>query len=81
MKRYKIIKVKWCDSNFRSGWAGEHEVGDIEPLAIGEAVGFLKGENKEVITLTMSLGNNNCTLGALTIAKSAIIEMKELRLK
>ncbi len=77
----KIVRVKWFDSNFRAGWASEHEVENVEPLAEGDAVGFLKGEDDKVITLVMSLGSNKCTLGALTIAKSSIIEMKEQRAK
>ena len=74
----KIIRVKWHDSNFRSGW---DVIEGVEPLAEGDAVGFLKGEDDKAITLTMCRGNNNCTLGSLTIAKSSIIEMKEMRLK
>jgi len=77
----KIVRVTWTDSNFRHGWAARNEVDDVEPLAVGEAVGFLKGENEEAITLTMSIGNNDSTLGGLTIAKSAIKSMKELRVK
>ncbi len=77
----KIVKVVWVDSNFRHGWAGKDEVADVEPLAIGEAVGFLKGENEEAITLIMSRGNNNSTLGSLTIPKSAIKSMNEMRIK
>ena len=77
----KIVRVKWIDSNFRSGWALSHEVNDVEPLAVGEAVGFLKGENKEAITLAMSTGDNGSTLGSLTILKSSIIYIKEMRLK
>jgi len=77
----KIIKVKWIDSNFRSGWALYHEVNEVEPLAMGEAVGFLKGENEEAITLIMSTGDNRSTLGSLTIPKPSIIYRKEMRLK
>ena len=77
----KIVKVIWSDSNFRHGWAARHEVDDVEPLAIAEAVGFLKGENEDAITITMSLGGNGSTLGSLTIAKSAIQSIKELRTK
>ncbi len=77
----KIVRVKWFDSNFRTGWASENEVDGVEPLAEGDAVGFLKGENDKAVTLTMSLGSNGCTLGALTIAKTSIISIKELRLK
>ena len=77
----KVVKVKWSDSNFRSGWMNENEVESVEPLAEGDAVGFLKGENTKAITIVMSLSNNKCTLGALTIAKSSIIEIKEMRVK
>ena len=77
----RIVKVKWIDSNFRSGWALSHEVNDVEPLAMGEAVGFLKGDNGEAVTLTMSTGDNGSTLGSLTILKSSIIYMKEMRCK
>ena len=77
----KIVKVRWIDSNFRTGWAGKYEVEDIEPLAIGEAVGFLKGENDMAITLIMSIGSTGSTLASLTILKSAIEYIKELRLK
>ena len=77
----RVVKVKWIDSNFRSGWALSHEVNDVEPLAVGEAVGFLKGDNEKAITLTMSIGDNGSTLGSLTILKSSIVYMKEMRLK
>jgi len=77
----RIVKVKWIDSNFRSGWALPHEVKDVEPLAVGEVVGFLKGDNEEAITLAMSTGDNGSTLGSLTIPKSSIVYMKEMRLK
>jgi hypothetical protein len=74
----EIERIKWHDSNFRSGW---DRVDGIEPLAIGDAVGFVKGENDKVVTLVMSLGDNGCTLGALTIAKTSIIERKKMRVK
>ena len=77
----KIVRVRWIDSNFRSGWALSHEVNDVEPLAMGGAVGFLKGDNGEAITLAMSIGDNGSTLGSLTIPKSSIVYMKEMRLK
>jgi len=77
----RIVRVKWIDSNFRSGWALSHEVNGVEPLAVGEAVGFLKGDNEKAITLTMSIGDNGSTLGSLTIPKSSIVYMKEMRLK
>ena len=77
----KIVRVEWVDSSFRSGWAFDDEVNQVEPLSQGDAVGFLKGENEDAITLVMSSGSNKSTLGGLTIAKSAIKSIKEMRIK
>jgi len=69
------------DSNLRHGWVGKYETSDVEPMAISEAVGFLKGEDDKAITLTMSISEFESTLEGLTIPKVSILEVKEMRVK
>jgi len=79
MKRNKMVLVEFADSNIMHGW--EHPDSTIDCLAYAHALGFLKSETEEHITLTMAISAFGLIFEKLTIPKGSIKSVKELRVK
>ena len=72
----KRLEVKFYDSNFRHGWEGD----DIDNLAIATAIGYLKSEDDEQLTLVMAYSNFGLNFAKLTIPKPSIVSIRKARL-
>ena len=79
MQRNKILLVEFADSNIMHGW--EHPESAIDNLAYAKAIGYLKSETEEQITLTMAISDFGLIFEKLTIPKGSIKSIKELRVK
>ena len=73
----KRLEVEFYDSNFMHGWSGETE----DDLALVTATGFCKSENDKQLTLIMAYSDFGLKFAKLTIPKSAVLSVKEVRLK
>jgi len=74
-----MILVKFVDSNIQHGW--EHPESTQDNLAYAQAIGWVKSEDEEQITLTMAISDFGLIFEKLTIPKGCIKSIKELRLK
>ena len=79
MKRNKMMLVEFADSNIGHGW--EHPDSSVDGLAFASAIGYLKSENEEQLTLTMAISDFGLIFEKLTIPKGSIKSIKELRIK
>ena len=73
-KRYQLVKVKWVDSCFHTGWRK-----DASPSTC-RTIGFLVQDTKEKLTLAMSVSpNTNNFSDAMCIPRCAVKKVKKLR--
>ena len=79
MKRNKMLLVEFADSNIGHGW--EHPEATQDGLAYVKAIGYLKSEDDEQLTLTMAVSDLGLIFEKFTVPKSSIKYMKELRCK
>jgi len=79
MKRNKMLLVVFNDSNIQHGW--ECSDASCDSLTRARAIGYLKSEDDEQITLTMAIGDFGLIFEKLTIPRGAICSVKELRIK
>jgi len=73
----KRLEVEFYDSNFRHGWEGD----DRDELAVATAMGYCKSEDEAQLTLIMAYSNFGLNFAKLTIPKSAIVSIKNVRLQ
>jgi len=74
-----MLLVEWADTNVMHGW--EHPELAQDNLAYAQAIGYLKSETDEQITLTMAVSDFGLIFEKLTIPKGSIKYIKELRVK
>ena len=74
-----MLLIRWADTNIFHGW--EHPETTQDSLAFAQAIGYLKSENGEQITLTMAVSDFGLVFERLTIPKGSIKSIKELRIK
>ena len=79
MKRNRMVLVEFADSNIGHGW--EHPEATQDGLALVRAVGYLKSEDDEQLTLTMALSDLGLIFEKFTIPKASVKSVKELRVK
>jgi hypothetical protein len=72
----KRLEVEFYDSNFMNGWEGK-EVEDT--MALATAIGYLKSEDDEQLTLVMAYSDYGLIFAKLTIPKGSIKSIKEVR--
>ncbi|HUX57122.1 MAG TPA: hypothetical protein VMV77_09115 [Bacteroidales bacterium] len=77
-----IYKIKWHDSQSDDGWTFYKERKNVYPMII-TTIGYLIYENKTMIRLAMSLGQNTNGYnqqfnGTITIPKCCIIKKRLL---
>lgn len=79
MKANKIVLVEWQDSNVTHGWRLNDCIGD--DIAHCRTVGFLMVDNDTKITV--AFGDSDCgsVMETVTIPKTAVIRIRELRVK
>ena len=77
--RSRIVLIEWEDSNVAHGWIPKDIQDDA--LAHCKTVGFVVAEDDKKITVTLGESNYNNTMERLTIAKSSITSIKEMRVK
>jgi len=74
-----MLLVEFADSNIGHGW--EHPEATQDGLAYVKAIGYLKSEDDEQLTLTMAVSDLGLIFEKFTVPKSSIKYMKELRCK
>lgn len=74
----KKIYVKWLDSVIteNSGWLFKEDFEELKP-SVCETIGFLFSDKKDYITIAQNISDDQI-LGIITIAKSVILEQKNL---
>ena len=77
--RKKMLLVKFSDSNIQHGW--EHPGASCDSLAYAQAIGYLKSEDDQQITLTMAISDFGLIFEKLTIPRGSIHSVRELRVK
>jgi len=79
MKKGKLVLVEWNDSNVTHGWRPDDK--SLEDVAHCRVVGILKGEDETKIEV--ALGDSDCgsKLETITIPKTDIIRIRELRIR
>ena len=77
--RSKIVLIEWNDSNVSHGWIPKSQKDDN--LAHCRTVGFVVSEDDDKLTVTLGESDSDNTMERLTIAKSSITSLRELRVK
>jgi len=75
----KRVEIEFADSNIMHGW--EHSGATSDEPAYAHAMGYLKSEDDNQITLTMAFNSSDLIFEKFTIPKGAIKSIKELRVK
>ena len=77
-KRYKMVLVKWVDSNTLHGWQyGEYPA----ELAICETLGFVIEDTDEKLVIAQTVSEYGAHMGITIIAKGCLRQEKEIRVK
>lgn len=79
----EIYKIKWIDSQSDDGWSFYKERSNMLPMII-HTVGYLIYENKTLIRIALSLGQNNDKSnqqfnGTIAIPKCCILKRKRIK--
>jgi len=77
--RSKIVLITWLDSNFEHGWLSIDQVSGV--LISTYSVGFVVVEEKEKISIAQNRSEINTFMGVMTIPKSCISSIKEMRVR
>ena len=74
-KTGELVFVKWIDSRMGPyGWEFFHDETATLPPLICETVGFVVTQNRDYVTLAMSVAEG-CIMGRLTIPQEAIKQL------
>ena len=74
----KRVEIEFADSNIMHGWESMDE---IDYLANATAIGYLKSEDDEQITIVMAKSEMGSVFEKFSIPKAATKSIKELRLR
>jgi len=82
MKNPDIYLIKWLDSQSDDGWMFHKERKSIHPMII-RTIGFLIYENKKLVRIALSIGQNSNKTnkqfnGTIIIPKCCILKRKKL---
>ena len=77
--RSRIVLVEWADSNFEHGWLSVDQVSGI--LITTVSVGFVVLEDDDSISIAQNKSEINTFMGVMTIPKSCIMSIKEMRVR
>lgn len=75
MRQYKLVYVKWVDSNQLHGWGFKEDLEEHDMNII--SCGFLINETPHSITLTTSI-SKECFLSSVQIPKIAIKSIEDI---
>lgn len=75
----RIVLIEWEDSNVTHGWIPKDLHNDN--LARCKTTGFVVSEDDKKITVTLGESDYDTTMERLTIPKSCIISIKEMRVR
>ena len=83
MKKPDRYLIKWIDSQSDDGWTFYRERKYIYPF-IARTMGFLIYENKKLIRIALTIGQNTNKTnkqfnGTITIPKCSILKMKKIK--
>ena len=73
----KRVEIDFYDSNFMHGWEAESE----DELAKVTAIGFLKSEDDSQLTIVMAYSHFGLKFAKLTVPRSSVVSIKEVRIK
>lgn len=79
--KQKIVYVEWDDSAMIYGWQGSADIQDAIKIAKCCTVGFLVGEDKNVLALSLnaSVDGRTCPFGEIvSIPKCAITKRRKI---
>jgi hypothetical protein len=76
-ERPKIVWIEWLDSNLNHGWLEMESVArEVEHLRC-HSVGFIVGENDDVISISTSWDLSKFFVDPLSIPKRSITKIQE----
>jgi hypothetical protein len=78
--RLKAFIVKWCDASSKENQEWKFNE-DLNPgLITIISLGFLHTITKESITLVMNVSDEGAVCGDITIPRTSILELKEIKI-
>ena len=77
--RNRIVQVEWEDSNFEHGWLSVNELKGI--LIPTKSLGFVVFEDDYKISIAQNKSEINTFMGIMTIPKSCITSIREMRVR
>ena len=75
----RLVLIDWEDSNFEHGWLSIDQVTGI--LITTESVGFIIFEDETRISIAQNKSGIDTFMGIITIPKSCIKSIRQLRVK
>ncbi len=77
--RNRIVLIDWEDANFEHGWLCGGEVsGELIPT---KSLGFVVAEDEDKISIAQNKSAIDTFMGIMTIPKSCIIDIREMRVR
>ncbi len=77
--RNRIVLVEWEDANFEHGWLSELEVNGV--LISTKSLGFVVWEDDCKISIAQNKSEIDTFMGIMTINKSCITSIREMRVR
>lgn len=76
----KMVLVNWEDSNIMHGWRVPEETTE-DRVADCQTIGFVIADDEDKVILAMGKSNLGAVMECITIPRSCIQSIRELRLK
>ena len=77
--RNRIVLIEWEDANFEHGWLSELEVNG--ELISTKSLGFVVWEDADKISIAQNKSAIDTVMGIMTIPKSCIASIREMRVR
>ncbi len=75
----KMVLVDWIDTGVIHGWRDKTEVRDT--CASCQSVGIVVADEEDRITLTLGISDQGLVMDCITIPRTSIKQIRQLRVK
>jgi hypothetical protein len=77
--RNRVVLIDWEDANFEHGWLSTNELQGI--LIPTQTLGFTVAEDSYKISVAQNKSTIDTFMGIMTIPKSCIMSIREMRVR